>query len=157
MELMIEQATVADLLAVVAEYERFWGERDLRRLHQLPLIHEFGQTCLVARRVARDAVADRAEIVGYVLGFVTPSATGYVHLIATREDARGLGVGRLLHEAFARAAQDQGARRIKAITSVGNTGSVAFHTGIGFAAEVVEDYDGPGQPKVVFTRELTVH
>ena len=146
MDLRITKATITDIEGVVAEHQRFWGERDLRALHQLVFVHEFGHTCLVART--------GEEIVGYVLGFVTPEATGYVHLIATRGDARGLGIGRRLHEAFATAAQAQGARRIKAITSVGNSGSIAFHTGIGFTAEVVEDYNGPGQPMVVFRRDL---
>jgi len=146
MELTIELATVADIRAVVADHGRFWGDRDLRALHQLPLVHEFGETCLVARL--------GGEIVGYVMGFVTPAGTGYVHLIATGADARGLGVGRQLHEEFARAARGQGARRIKAITSTGNSGSIAFHTGIGFDAEIVEDYNGPGEPMVVFRRDL---
>jgi hypothetical protein len=59
-----------------------------------------------------------------------------------------------LHEEFARLALARGATSLKAITAVINTTSVAFHTAIGFAAEVVEDYAGPGQPRVVFTRSL---
>jgi hypothetical protein len=30
--------------------------------------------------------------------------------------------------------------------------SVVFHRRLGFAAQVVEDYDGPGRLRVVFTR-----
>jgi hypothetical protein len=40
------------------------------------------------------------------------------------------------------------------ITSVGNTGSVAFHRSLGFEARIVEDYDGPGRTMVVFERPL---
>lgn len=47
-----------------------------------------GPTCLVAR--AEDGIH------GYVLGFVTPDGTSYVHLIATRDDVRGTGLGRRL-------------------------------------------------------------
>ncbi|EPJ42817.1 hypothetical protein STAFG_0128 [Streptomyces afghaniensis 772] len=98
----------------------------------------------------------RAEdgIRGYVIGFVTPTGTGYVHLIATRDDARGTGLGRRLYAAFAQAARRQGAQRLKAITSVGNTGSIAFHRSLGFGTQIVEDYDGPGRPMVVFGRPL---
>ncbi|ANB10508.1 GCN5 family acetyltransferase [Streptomyces ambofaciens] len=110
------------------------------------MVQEFGSTCLVAR--AEDGIR------GYVFGFVTPGGTGYVHLIATRDDARGTGLGRRLYTAFAEAAQRHGARTLKAITSVGNTGSVAFHRSLGFDATIVDDYDGPGRAMAVFRRDL---
>lgn len=135
-----------DLREVLADHPRYWGDRDLRSLHLTALVQEFGPTCLVAR--------DGDGIRGYVLGFVTPTGTGYVHLIATREDARGTGLGRRLYAAFADAAQRQGAVRLKAVTSTGNTGSVAFHRSLGFEATTVDDYQGPGRPMVVFHREL---
>jgi GNAT superfamily N-acetyltransferase len=142
----ISPAGVADLRRVLAEHHRYWGGRDLRALHLTALVQEFGSTCLVAR--------DGHGIPGYVFGFVTPDATGYVHLIATRDDARGTGLGRRLYAAFAEAAESLGARRLKAITSTGNTGSIAFHRSLGFTARTVADYDGPGESRVVFRRDL---
>jgi GNAT superfamily N-acetyltransferase len=142
----IDLADVSDLHQVLADHARYWGERDLRALHLTALVQEFGATCLVAR--AEDGIR------GYLFGFVTPDHTGYVHLIATRDDSRGTGLGRTLHEAFTEAARGQGAVRLKAITSVTNEGSIAFHRSLGFDARVVEDYDGPGRPRVVFTRNL---
>jgi hypothetical protein len=38
--------------------------------------------------------------------------------------------------------------------SVANTGSVAFHRRLGFAADRAEDYDGRGNPMIVLTRPL---
>jgi GNAT superfamily N-acetyltransferase len=146
MDAEITQAGTADFHQVLAEHSRYWGERDLRSLHLVTLVHEFPETCLVAR--ADDGIR------GYLFGFVTPDATGYTHLIAIRHDARGTGLGRRLYAAFEQAARRQGARRLKAITSVGNTGSVAFHRSLGFEARIVEDYDGPGRPMVVFERSL---
>jgi GNAT superfamily N-acetyltransferase len=142
----ISPAHVTDIQQVLADHARYWGERDLRALHLLALVQEFGQTCLVAR--------SDDGILGYLIGFVTPDATGYVHLVATRDDARGTGLGRELYAAFTEAARRQGAVRLKAITSVGNQGSVAFHRGLGFDVRVEADYNGPGQPMVVFTRAL---
>lgn len=142
----IEPADVADFRQVLADHPRYWGVRDLRSLHLLALVQEFGSTCLVAR--AEDGIR------GYLFGFVTPSGTGYVHLIATRDDARGTGLGRGLYGAFAGAARREGAVRLKAITSVGNTGSIAFHRRLGFDTRVVADYNGPGQDMVVFRRDL---
>ncbi|MCZ4604106.1 GNAT family N-acetyltransferase [Streptomyces sp. Lzd4kr] len=146
MPLEIVPADVDDLHQVLEDHARYWGERDLRALHQPVLVREFGATCLVAR--AEDGIR------GYLLGFVTPDHTGYVHLIATRDDNRGTGLGRRLHTHFAEVARGQGAVRLKAITSVTNEGSIAFHRTLGFDVRVVEDYDGPGRPMVVFTRTL---
>lgn len=142
----IERADADDFHRVLADHPRYWGERDLRALHLLAMVQEFGDTCLVAR--AADGIR------GYVFGFVTPAATGYVHLIAVRDDARGTGLGRRLYGAFAAAAERQGAVRLKAITSVGNTASQAFHRSLGFTARVVEDYDGAGRAMVVFGRDV---
>jgi GNAT superfamily N-acetyltransferase len=146
MAVRIDLADVSDLHQVLADHARYWGERDLRALHLTALVQEFGATCLVAR--ADDGIR------GYLFGFVTPDHTGYVHLIATRDDTRGTGLGRTLYQAFTGAARGQGAVRLKAITSVTNEGSIAFHRSLGFDARVVEDYDGPGRPRVVFTRDL---
>ncbi|MEU8030541.1 GNAT family N-acetyltransferase [Streptomyces sp. NPDC049099] len=146
MGIQIVAATTADFHQVLADHPRYWGERDLRSLHLLALVQEFGSTCLVAR--AEDGIH------GYIFGFVTPNGTGYVHLIATRDDARGTGLGSRLYSAFAEAAERQGARQLKAITSIENTGSIAFHRGLGFDAEVVDDYNGPGRAMVVFHRVL---
>ena len=49
-----------------------------------------------------------------------------------------------------------GADRLKAITSVANSGSVAFHRRLGFDVRHVEDYDGPGIPMMVMTRPLPI-
>ncbi|WP_328432458.1 GNAT family N-acetyltransferase [Streptomyces sp. NBC_00453] len=143
----IVPAHVTDIRQVLADHARYWGERDLRALHLLPLVHEFGSTCLVAR--------SDDGILGYLIGFVTPDGTGYVHLVATRDDARGIGLGRALYAAFTEAARRQGAVRLKAITTVGNEGSTAFHRSLGFDVRVEEEYNGPGQPRVVFTRAET--
>ncbi|MGW1963924.1 N-acetyltransferase family protein [Streptomyces sp. NPDC001935] len=146
MEIDITPAGVADFHRILADHARYWAERDLRSLHLLALVQEFGATCLVAR--AEDGIR------GYVFGFVTPDGTGYAHLIATRDDTRGSGLGRRLYAAFAEAAELQGARRLKAITSVANTGSIAFHRSVGFDVSIAEDYNGPGRPMAVFRRDL---
>jgi ribosomal protein S18 acetylase RimI-like enzyme len=145
-DVQLDTATPADVVAVLAEHARFWGKRDLRHLHQMALVHEFPETCLMAR--------SQHGIVGYLLGFVTPSRVGYIHVVATREDARGSGLGRRLYLAFANTAARQGATMLKAITSLANTGSIAFHRALGFEATVVDDYAGPGNPRVVFRRPL---
>ncbi|MFE0461608.1 GNAT family N-acetyltransferase [Kitasatospora sp. NPDC058965] len=143
----IETADITDLLRVVEDHPRYWGDRDLRSAHLRALVKEFGSTCFVAR--------SGAGILAYLVGFVTPDATGYIHLIATRDDARGQGLAGRLYQEFAAVARTQGAVRLKAITSPANTGSVAFHRSQGFRDEIVADYLGPEHPMVVFHRDLS--
>lgn len=142
----IVPTTAEQFQRVLTDHARYWGDRDLRALHLTALVQEFPHTSLVA--VGDDGIR------GYIFGFVTPEGLGYVHLIATRDDARGTGLGRLLYDAYVEAARKQGADRLKAITSVGNEGSIAFHRSLGFDVNIVEDYNGPGQTRVVFTRSL---
>ncbi|WP_378742857.1 GNAT family N-acetyltransferase [Nocardia brasiliensis] len=143
---VIVSATMRDFREVVANHARYWGGRDLRSLHLAALVHEFPETNLVA--VADDGIR------GYVFGFVTPARVAYVHLIATRDDTRGTGLGHRLYEAFTVAARAQDATQLKAITSPDNKGSIAFHQRLGFDVHVVEDYNGPGADRVVLTKEL---
>jgi ribosomal protein S18 acetylase RimI-like enzyme len=147
MSVRIEPMTLSDLAGVLAEHDQFWGERDLRFLHQRVFVQEFGDTCLTARDAG-------GRIAGYVIGFPTPRRIGYIHGVAVRGAARGTGCGRALYRAFAAAAAAQGADRLKAITSVANAGSVGFHRRLGFEIRQVDDYDGPGTPMMVMTRPL---
>jgi ribosomal protein S18 acetylase RimI-like enzyme len=92
---------------------------------------EFGDTALVARQAS--------QIVGYLLGFVGPAGDGYIHLVAVRDDARTLGIGRRLYEKFAAAAAVRGATALKAITS---------------PQTLAPDYAGSGQARIVMRRHL---
>lgn len=143
----LEPMTLADLASVRAEHAQFWGDRDLSFLHQTVFVQEFGATCLVARG------AD-GRIAGYLLGFTTPREIGYIHAVAVRDAARGNGCGQALYLSFADAAAQQGAKTLKAITNLVNTGTAAFHRRLGFDVRHVEDYGGPGRPMFVMTRPL---
>jgi ribosomal protein S18 acetylase RimI-like enzyme len=147
MEIATEPMTLADLAGVLSEHGRFWGTRDMRYLHQGVFVQEFGDTCLVARG------AD-GQIAGYLLGFPAPRGLGYIHAVAVRDEARGSGCGHALYRSFAAAVTAHGANRLKAITSVANTGSVGFHRRLGFDVREVPDYGGPGVPMMVMTRPL---
>jgi L-amino acid N-acyltransferase YncA len=147
MELRIELMTLADLADVLADHAHFWGDRDLRFLHETVFVREFSDTCLVARGPDK-------RIAGYLLGFTTPSRIGYIHAVAVRDTARGTGCGRAMYGRFADTAARQGAQTLKAITHLVNTGSAAFHRRLGFDVRQVDDYAGPGQLMFVMTRPL---
>jgi L-amino acid N-acyltransferase YncA len=134
------------LKEILEDLPSFWGERDMRAQHQPVWLRQF----------ASDAVTLREDgvLLGYLLGAVTTHELAYVQLIATRTDQRGRGLGRLLYESFLSNARRRGAQRVEAITATTNTGSVAFHERLGFTADVVPDYAGPGQPRVLFSLSL---
>jgi len=142
--LTVEQGP-ALLGEVIQEMSAFWGERDMRSLHHPIWLRQFAEDAFMVR--------EDDQLVGYLLG-VTRAPIGYVHLVATRSDRRNLGMGRRLYDAFKAHARERGASEVQAITTTGNTGSIAFHKRLGFTARVVDDYAGPGQPRMLFSSPL---
>ena len=144
----IELARDGDLAEILRNFGRFWGGRELPRpLHHPIFFCEFGDTAFIVRR--------DGEIVGYLLGFVAPTSDAYIHMVAVRDDARTLGLGRRLYETFAAVASQRGATALKATTSPENTGSLAFHRRMGFTDMTeVPDYAGAGQTRIVMRSPL---
>jgi predicted GNAT superfamily acetyltransferase len=103
-------------------------------------------------------VAERdGDLVGFLIGFYSPSATdqAYVHFIGVDPAVRGAGLARRLYERFFADATRSGCRLVHAITSPVNTGSVAFHRAMAFVVTgPVPDYDGPTVDRIVFERRL---
>ena len=118
----------------------------------------FGSTSFVAE--------SDGELAGFLIGFVSPTkpGTAYVHFVGVDPARRGSGLGSELYRRFFAVARETGCRRVECITSPVNTGSVAFHTRIGFrtvpgaqvrdGVDVHPDYDGPGDDRVLFRYEL---
>jgi hypothetical protein len=63
-------------------------------------------------------------------------------------------VGSLLYRAFEGTCLAAGCTEMKAITTLGNDGSVRFHQALGWHSERIEEYAGPGRARVVFTKSL---
>jgi len=131
---------------ILADLPAFWGERDIRALHQPAWFRQFAADAVVVR--------EHERLSGYLLGTVSAHGLAYVHLIATRVDQRGRGIGRLPYNTLLSGARQHGATRAQAITTTSNTGSIAFHRRLGFSADVVPDYAGPQQPRVLFDLPL---
>jgi GNAT superfamily N-acetyltransferase len=115
-------------------------------------------------------IAERGDgrLAGFLIGFISQDHpdTAYVHMVATNPNGRRSGLGRALYERFIDDVRGRGVARVKAVTWPGNRISVAFHTSIGFrvddgpgtqrlyATPAYADYDGEGEDRVVFIREL---
>ncbi|MDO9020959.1 MAG: GNAT family N-acetyltransferase [Deltaproteobacteria bacterium] len=137
--------TQEDFGEIASVIDRWWGGPSAALAHPL-FLHELGDDALV--------VEDDGLLVGFLLGFVTAAGVGYVHLVGIHNDHRRRGIGRRLYESFTARAQRRGARRMKAITTPGNHGSVEFHRALGYGVELAVDYAGPARDRYVFTREL---
>lgn len=146
----IRGITKPDFDHVVSVLDRWWGGPSREQAHPI-FFYELGEHALIAD--------EGGEVIGFLLGFVAPPSAGggrvaYVHLVGIHPEHRRRGVGKRLYEVFLERAKQAGAERVKAITNVGNEGSIDFHRALGF--DVVEDgdYAGPSRPRVVFTKPL---
>ena len=125
---------------VLAMLPAFWDDRDVGHLHHPVWFRQLGATALAARD-------GTGALLGYLLGAPTPHG-GYAHVVAALPAARGQGLGRALYARFAAGVSCGAPATVEAITTPTNTRSVAFHRRLGFTAELVEDYAGPGEDRV---------
>ena len=78
-----------------------------------------------------------------------------MHLVGVCADSRRAGLGRRLYDEFETLARERGAAALKAISIPTNHESIAFHRALDMTASEVADYSGPGQPRIVFWRDLS--
>src|SRR5919201_1415400 len=129
---------------VLRVLDDWWG-RPMGALLPRPFFTHFRETSFVLER--------RDELVGFLVGFLsqTHADEAYIHAVGIAPDDRGKGLGRMLYQRFFAVVAAHGRRRVRAVTSPVNTGSVEFHRRLGFA--VTEPArDG----SVSFLRELEV-
>jgi GNAT superfamily N-acetyltransferase len=153
--------TEADYPTVIGTIDEWWGGRKMRAiLPRLWFQHFTGMSW-----VAEDA---EGRIIGFLVGFHSPDQPeiAYIHMIGTDPNRRRHGLAAALYERFYDDARAVGARRVKAITWPGNRVSVGFHTAMGFRPDdgpgtqnlygtsAFADYDGDGEDRVAFSREL---
>jgi predicted GNAT superfamily acetyltransferase len=146
--IQLRTAEATDYDRVIAVVDDWWG-RPLRHLLPRMFLDHFHATSFVAER--------DEDLAGFLIGFLSPSLphAAYIHFVGVDPRSRGTGLGRLLYERFFALAAADGRRVVRAITGPVNSGSIAFHTAMGFTVTgPVEDYDGPESAKVLFERRL---
>ena len=134
MAFAIRRATLDDHADVVGVVDQWWGGRRMAALLPSLFFEHFAGTSLIVE----DANGDLA---GFLVGFDSPDHPGesYVHFVGVRPDLRGHGLGRDLHDRFAHDAVARGIATVRCVTSTANEASVAFHTGIGFVIDGVDE------------------
>jgi predicted GNAT superfamily acetyltransferase len=149
-----------DFDQIITNITEFWGSDRTLHLHHPTLINEFGNTAFVIK----DEKADCSVICAYLFGFYSQTEpVAYVHLLAVRNKYRKLGLGRQLYEHFIECARKKHFLEVKAITKPTNLESITFHRSIGMklvgkdvidGMNVVLDYAGPGEHRVVFMKDI---
>ncbi len=103
-------------------------------------------------------VAEQGEdLAGFLCGFLsqTDPEEAYIHFMGVSPEHRGEGIGRTLYERFFDEVSSQGRSVVRCVTSPANEASVAFHEALGFEVDrVAEDYDGPGEDRVLLLKRL---
>ena len=150
--------TKSDFDRIVEVIDHWWGGPIGTFAHPI-FFYELGDQALV--------IEQGTDMIGFLFGFVVPpvgpptatpsdvTRTGYVHLVGIHPDYRRRGVGRQLYDRFVSECRAARCLRMKAITTPGNEGSIRFHVALGWNAQDIEDYAGPGRRRIVFTKQLT--
>lgn len=146
----IRHAQAMDYGRVIQHVNAWWGGREMApMLPKLFFVHFEGTSF-----VAED---DAGELVGFLVGFQsqTDPTEAYVHFVGVAPGQRGTGLGRALYDRFADAVRGHGCTSVRCVTSPANEDSLAFHMSLGFEVErVAEDYDGPGEDRVLLVRRF---
>ena len=156
---VIRHVKADDYKVIIATVDEWWGGRRMAQmLPQLFFVH-FYPTSFVAEQ--------NGLIIGFVVGLVSQSYPdeGYIHFVGVHPNFREGGLGHKLYERVFEAMIRNGCRVVRCVTSPVNKGSIAFHLHLGFKPEisqkvvegvsVFEDYDGPGEDRVLFSKMLT--
>jgi GNAT superfamily N-acetyltransferase len=161
MTFRIRQLATADYPFVISVIDRWWGGRPMADKLPRLFFEHFTDTSFAAERDGR--------LAGFLAGFISQSRPGeaYIHFVGVDPAQRGTGLGRLLYETFFQAAEARGAVLVRAVTSPGNRGSIAFHQRMGFQLEpgdaevdgipVSSGHDGPDGDRVRFICSLAFH
>ena len=140
--------TKGDFDRIVEVIDHWWGGPISTFAHPI-FFYELGDKALAVEH-------EEVGMIGFLLGFVAHESqrTGYVHLVGIHPEFRRKGVGRLLYKTFTERCAADGCVRSKAITTLGNEGSIRFHLALGWNALEVDDYAGPGRKRIVFTKDF---
>ncbi len=132
---------------IVEVIDRWWGGPIGTFAHPI-FFYELGDNALI--------VEEDNKMIGFLLGFIAhqPVRTGYVHLVGIHPDYRRRGVGRVLYAEFTERCRKAECERMKAITTLGNEGSIRFHEAVGWETEAIDDYAGRDRKRLVFTKVL---
>jgi ribosomal protein S18 acetylase RimI-like enzyme len=156
--LHVRHLSASDRAPITAVVDAWWGGRHVADMLQRLFFDHFQDTSWV--------VEEDGAIVAFLIGFLSQSRPGeaYIHFVGVHPEHRGRGLGADLYGRFFEVVRARGCTSVRCITAPVNTGSIAFHTRMGFRPEpgdaeangvpFARDYDGPGQDRVRFVKQV---
>jgi ribosomal protein S18 acetylase RimI-like enzyme len=150
----VRHVHMSDYEPLIQVVDVWWGGRPMAGLLPRLFFEHFQPTSFV--------IEDNGNVQGFLIGFrsQTNPAQAYIHFVGVHPACRGQGIGRRLYEHFFAVVCQFGCTEVHAITSPVNTGSITFHTRMGFTiipgdvnidgVAITTNYDGPGSDRVLF-------
>lgn len=154
----IRSVKSSDYYVISPVINEWWGGRKM--IDMLPKLFfvQFQNTSFI---VEKDG-----KVVGFLIGFLSQSHSkeAYIHFVGVHPKYRKHNIGKRLYNEFFKVVRQNGRNIVRCVTSPVNKVSIAFHTKMGFQIEngnkevdgvsIFADYDGPGQDRVLFVKQL---
>jgi len=152
----LEETDYDSIISVIDDW--FDGRQMSHLLPKIFFIH-FCPTSFV--------IEEDGRVIGFLAGFVSQTYPdqAYIHFVGIDLNHRGRDLGRQLYARFFETARRLGCTTIRCITSPVNTGSIAFHTRMGFHVERTNgechgvpgtiNYELKGADRVPFVKSLS--
>jgi GNAT superfamily N-acetyltransferase len=157
-EVVIRNIEQEDYPLIISVVDEWWGGRPMAAMLPKLFFLHFSSTSFAA--------VDDGQIVGFLIGFISQTFPdqAYIHFVGVHPARRGRGLGRLLYKSFFSTVASHGCRTAICVTAPVNCNSITFHLRMGFSmidsdcmvddVPVVLNYDGAGEDRVIFTRDL---
>jgi predicted GNAT superfamily acetyltransferase len=136
----------------------WWGGRQMSDMLPKLFFDHFNDTSFIAE--------EDGKIIAFLIGFLSQSHSeeAYIHFVGVHPDHRKRKLGKELYNHFFSKVQSENRNKVRCVTSPVNKTSISYHKRMGFDIEqgdktvdgisVKADYDGPGQDRVLFVKEL---
>jgi ribosomal protein S18 acetylase RimI-like enzyme len=147
-----------DYLPIISVIDDWWGGRKMSHLLPRLFFEHFRDTSFV--------IEQDDPIIAFLIGFLSQSQPdeAYIHFVGVHPDYRKQQLGKTLYELFFETVRRHNRTIVRCITSPVNTGSIAYHTRLGFQIEPQEtqkdglsydpDHDGLSEPRVHFIKRI---
>ena len=154
----IRQLQEADYETIIEAIDDWFDGRQMS--HLLPRIF------FIHFRPTSFVIEEDGRVMGFLAGFVSQTYPdqAYIHFVGIEGNYRGRGLGRELYSTFFETVRRLGCTTVRCITSPTNSGSIAFHTRMGFRIErsngerhgvlCAINYELKGADRVLFVRSL---
>jgi len=143
---LVRALSPEDFLPALQRVDEWFGETVHEPVHPV-FFHHFGGY----------AVVEGEELIGFLIGFrsLSNKDVAYIHIAAVHPARRGEGIGSNLYERFERQVLAWGCTWIEAVAAPENEAAVEFHESKGFWKELVKDWAGPGQDRIVLRKRIS--